>query len=224
MTNEEIFPCIDHTLLSATATTPAVRTLCGEAVRYGMAAVCVPPVYVPVIREWYPEGLRICTVVGFPLGFQTAAGKVFETEQAVGDGADEIDMVVGLTRVKNGDFEGVLREIGAVRAAAGGRVLKVIVETALLTGDEKIRLCHCVSRAGADFIKTSTGFSDGGAELSDVRLFREHLGPGVRIKAAGGIRTRRQLEGFLAAGCQRIGTSRALPILLGENGSGGCTY
>lgn len=225
MTNEEIFSFIDHTLLAATADRPAVRTLCEEALRYGMASVCVPPIYVPEIRSWYPEGLRICTVVGFPLGFQAVPVKVFETGEAIGEGADEIDMVVGLTRVKNGSFDEVRREIEAVRAAAGGRILKVIVETSVLTEEEKIRLCYCVSDAGADYIKTSTGFSDGGAVLSDVRLFREHLDPGVKIKAAGGIRTRRQLEDFLAAGCVRIGTSRALSILLGEKGDPpACTY
>ncbi len=210
MEKEKVFAHVDHTLLKADATWKGIAALCEEAVRFGMATVCIPPCFVRPVKETFGESLKICTVIGFPLGYQTKECKVYETRQAVSDGADEVDMVIRIGDAKEGNFGRVTEEISAVKEAAGGRVLKVIIETCYLTQEEKIALCRCVTEGGADYIKTSTGFGSGGAELADIALFREHLGPGVRIKAAGGIRTAGQIEDFLAAGCDRIGASRAV--------------
>ena len=208
MTNQEILSHIDHTLLKADASAEQIARLCEEAVIHHTASVCIPASYVRFAREKFPE-LNICTVIGFPLGYSTTAVKCFETEDAVKNGADEIDMVVNLGDVKNGDLGAVESEIASVKRTCGDKTLKVIIETCYLTREEKIALCGCVTRAGADYIKTSTGFGSAGAEIEDIRLFAEHIGENVRIKAAGGIRTREDMERFLAEGCDRIGTSAA---------------
>lgn len=215
MTDSEIFSHIDHTLLRAVSSEAEIDRLCAEAVQYGTASVCIPPSYVRHAHEKYP-GLNICTVIGFPLGYNTTAVKCFETRDAVENGASEIDMVINLGMVKNGDFAGVEAEIKAVREACGGKLLKVIIETCYLTDDEKISLCGCVTRAGADYIKTSTGFGTAGAKIEDIRLFAEHIGKKVKMKAAGGVKTREDLEMFLNAGCERIGTSSAVKLLSGK--------
>jgi len=218
MTDQEILSRVDHTLLQAVASREQVKTLCEEALRHEVASVCVPPVYVRPVYAEYGKSLVICTVVGFPLGYSVTAAKVLETEQAIADGASEIDMVVNISDVKNGYFNAVLDEVKAVRKACGGKILKVIVETCYLSEDEKIRLCKIVTEAGADFIKTSTGFGTAGAALADIALFRRHIGANVRIKAAGGIKTREDLEAFIEAGAERIGTSSAVRLLGGEAG------
>lgn len=197
---------IDHTMLKAYAAWGDIRKLCEEAVEYQTASVCVPPSYIARIRKAY-GGLRICTVIGFPLGYATTAVKVFETEDAVKNGADEIDMVINIGDVKNGSYDLVEQEIKAVRSACQGKVLKVIIETCYLTEEEKIRLCRIVTDAGADYIKTSTGFGTAGAKEEDIVLFREHIGKDVKIKAAGGIRTKESLMAFADLGCDRIGAS-----------------
>ena len=212
MTNEEILAHVDHTLLKATATWVEIEKLCTEAVRYKTASVCVPPSYVRRIHEAY-SGLNICTVIGFPLGYSDVTAKAMEAEAAVDDDANELDMVINIGDVKNGHFDAVRYEIAALKKVAGDKILKVIVETCYLTTEEKIRLCGLVTEAGADYIKTSTGFGPAGAALEDVLLFKQHIGPGVKIKAAGGIRTREDMEKFISAGCERIGSSSAVAIL-----------
>ena len=208
MNNQEILSHVDHTLLKAFASREDIRKLCDEAVRLHTASVCVPPCYIRWIRENYPD-LVICTVVGFPLGYSVTAAKEAETRQALADGADEVDMVINITDVKNGDFDKVKAEIASLRAITEGRILKVIIETCYLTEEEKIRLCRIVTETGADYIKTSTGFGTAGAAPEDIALFKEHIGPGVKMKAAGGIRTREAMEAYLEQGCDRIGSSSA---------------
>lgn len=220
MDNAQIFKHIDHTQLKAVSAWEDIDLLCRQAIEYGTASVCVPPSYVRRVKEAYGGRLAICTVIGFPLGYSTTETKMFETVNAVGDGADEIDMVVNLGDVKNGDYERITSEIAAVRAAAGQKVLKVIIETCYLTEEEKINLCGCVTDGGADYIKTSTGFGTSGAQIEDIRLFKQHIGQNVKIKAAGGVRTREDLVMFLEAGCDRVGTSGAVSILAGEEGAG----
>ena len=192
-----------------------ICTLCEEALEYHTASVCIPPSYVARAHAAFP-GLNICTVIGFPLGYNTLECKVFETQQAVREGASEVDMVVNLGDVKNGDFDAVEKEIAALKQAAGHALLKVIIETCYLTEEEKIRLCECVTAAKADYIKTSTGFGTAGATLEDIALFRAHIGPEVKVKAAGGIRTREDLEAFCNAGCDRLGCSAAVKVLCKE--------
>jgi len=213
MENREILSHIDHTQLKAFATWEDYVKLCDEALRYQTASVCIPPCFVGRVRESYPK-LNICTVVGFPLGYCVTAAKVAEVEEALRDGADEIDMVVNISDVKSHQYDKVEEEIRILKEACGSHVLKVIIETCYLTQEEKIAMCHAVTAAGADFIKTSTGFGTGGATLEDVQLFKEHIGPRVKIKAAGGVRTREDLERFLAEGCERIGTSSAVSLLV----------
>jgi deoxyribose-phosphate aldolase len=212
-TKEEILAHVDHTQLRATAAWGDIKILCEEAAAHHMASICIPPVYVGRVHTAYGDQLTICTVIGFPLGYHTREVKIAETAQALADGANEIDMVVSLTDVKNGEFDKVTNEIAALKALCGTRVLKVIVETCALTEEEKIALCHAVTDGGADYIKTSTGFGSGGAALEDIELFKKHIGKHVRIKASGGIRTREELEHFIDAGCDRIGTSSALKAL-----------
>lgn len=215
MNNSEIFPHIDHTLLKATATAEQITQLCEEALKYHTASVCIPAGYVKFAREKFPE-LNICTVIGFPLGYSTTAVKCFEAREAIQNGADEIDMVVNLGWIKDGMFLEVEREIADVKAACGDKILKVIIETCYLTDEEKIELCKCVTNAKADYIKTSTGFGTAGACIEDIRLFKKHIGTDVKIKAAGGVKTKADLEMFLGEGCERIGTSSAVKLLLGE--------
>ncbi|MDR1586572.1 MAG: deoxyribose-phosphate aldolase [Treponema sp.] len=213
LTNEEILSRVDHTLLRADASWEEIAKLCGEAIRFKTASVCIPPSYVKPVHEEYGAGLVIDTVIGFPLGYNITAAKVLETERAVQCGAAEVDMVINIGDVKSGHFDWALEEIRLVKRAAGGKILKVIIETCCLTEDEKIRLCGIVTEAGADYIKTSTGFGSAGAALADIKLFKQHIGPSVKIKASGGIKTREALEAFIAAGADRLGTSSAVKIL-----------
>ena len=213
MTNQDVFAKVDHTLLKPTATAEQIFALCDEAIAYRTASVCIPPRFIQAVKERYGDQLTVCTVIGFPLGYQTTAAKVAETADAVAMGADEIDMVIALGDVKDGRFDAVTAEIAAVKRACNGKLLKVIIETCYLTEDEKIALCHCVSDSGAEFIKTSTGFGTGGATLDDVALFKAHIASHVRIKAAGGIRTKEDMIAFLESGCDRIGTSGAVTAL-----------
>lgn len=214
MDNKEIFRRIDHTVLKAVSSWEDIKKLCDEAIEYNTASVCVPPAYVEIIKKTYGDSINICTVIGFPLGYNTTEAKVFEAQKAVEDGANEIDMVVNLGSVKNDDFDAVTNEIKQLKNAIGDKILKVIIETCYLTENEKIKLCECVTNAGADFIKTSTGFGTAGANIDDIELFKKHIGKNVKIKAAGGVKTKEDLEMFINAGCDRIGTSSAITILI----------
>jgi deoxyribose-phosphate aldolase len=218
MTNEEIFRHIDHTLLKAVSSWAEIEKLCAEAIRFKTASVCVPPSYVKLIKNAYSD-LNICTVIGFPLGYSVSAVKQREAEAALADGAAELDMVINLGDVKNGAFEKVEEEISSLKKIAVKNILKVIVETCYLTQEEKIRLCKIVTSSGADYIKTSTGFGTAGAAIEDVHLFKEHIGLDVKIKAAGGVKTRDDLVKFIDAGCDRIGTSSAIALLTGGGAS-----
>ena len=213
MKKQEILSRIDHTQLKAFATWEDIVKLCDEAVLYQTASVCVPPAYVKRIHDIYGDALPICTVIGFPLGYSVTEAKIAEAVQAIQDGADEIDMVVNISDVKNGLFDKVEEEIRRIKEACGGHVLKVIIEVCYLNEEEKIAMCHAVTNAKADYIKTSTGFGTGGAAIEDVRLFKQHIGPAVKIKAAGGIFTLEDVAAFLAEGCDRIGTSKAVSLL-----------
>lgn len=220
MKTEEMLGKVDHTQLKAYATWDDIRKLCEEAIRYHTASVCVPPAYVKVIRDTYGKQLTICTVVGFPLGYSVTEAKAAEVECALRDGCDEIDMVVNIGDVKNGYWEKVEEEIRILKKICGEHILKVIIETCYLTEEEKTAMCRIVTRAGADYIKTSTGFGTGGATREDVELFRRHIGPEVKIKAAGGVSTLEDLEMFVSLGCDRIGTSRAVGLLQGKETEG----
>ena len=208
MNASEILKHVDHTQLKAFATWEDIDKLCNEAVALHTASVCVPPCYIKRIRQAYPD-LCICTVVGFPLGYSVLEAKEAETKKAIEDGADEVDMVINISDVKNGDYDAVLNEIKALRALTEGKILKVIIETCYLTDEEKIKLCGIVTEAGADYIKTSTGFGIAGATLEDIAIFKANIGPDVKMKAAGGIRTKEAMEAYLEAGCDRIGSSSA---------------
>ena len=200
----------DHTLLTQGATWAEIRALCDDGVKYGCASVCIPASYVARAAEYLHGRLPVCTVIGFPNGYSTTAAKCFEARDAVENEADEIDMVINIGWAKDGRWDDLLSEIQAVKAACGGRILKVILECCLLTEEEKIRLCEVVTESGADFIKTSTGFGGGGATREDVALMAVHVGPGVAIKAAGGIATLQDAEDFIALGASRLGTSRVV--------------
>ena len=212
MTNKEMLTYVDHTLLKPTATWNQIKTLCEEAMKYHTASVCIPCSFISRAHEAFPE-LNLCTVVGFPLGYSTTASKLFETREALHNGASEIDMVVNLGDVKEGNFDKVTQEIRELKKACGDKILKVIIETCYLTEEEKIELCHCVSDGGSDFIKTSTGFGSAGATFDDIKLFKEHIGPGVKIKAAGGIRTYEDIVTYIELGCDRLGCSAAIKVL-----------
>lgn len=216
MTAQEMLQKVDHTQLKAFATWEDIVNLCDEACKYHTASVCVPPTYIRRIHDTYGDRINICTVVGFPLGYSVTAAKVAEVEQALADGCNEIDMVVNISDVKNGFYDKVEEEIRTIKKVCGDHILKVIIETCYLTGEEKIAMCKAVTNAGADFIKTSTGFGTGGATKEDVELFKANIGPGVKIKAAGGVSSLEDLEMFLNLGCERIGTSRAVGLLKGE--------
>lgn len=218
MKQNEILSHIDHTLLKAFATWEDIKVLCEEAIAYKTASVCVPPSYIKRIHDTYGDKLTICTVVGFPLGYSATAAKVAEVKEAIKDGCGEIDMVINIGDVKNGDFAKVEDEIRTLKEACGNHILKVIIETCYLTEEEKIALCLAVTNAGADFIKTSTGFGTNGATLEDVLLMKKNVGEHVRIKAAGGVKTIEDLETFLQAGADRIGTSSAVNLFKGEAG------
>lgn len=207
-----ILNACDHTLLLQTATWDQIRALCDDGIKYRTASVCIPPCYVERAKAYVENRLKICTVIGFPNGNMTTEAKVFETEDAVKKGADEIDMVINVGMLKSGDDGYVLDEIKAVRGACQGKILKVIIETCLLTEEEKIRMCRIVTDSGADYIKTSTGFSTAGATFDDIALFARHVGPNVKIKAAGGISSLEDAEKFLSLGASRLGTSRIVKI------------
>ncbi len=216
----EILTHCDHTLLKQECTWEQIREVCDDGLKYHCANVCIPPCYVKLANEYLEDRLKVCTVIGFPNGYSTTAVKVFETENAVRHGADEIDMVINIGWVKEGRWDRVLEEIRAVKQSCGGRILKVIIETCLLTEEEKIRMCEVVTESGADYIKTSTGFSTAGATREDVKLFKEHVGPSVRIKAAGGISSIQDAEDFLNLGADRLGTSRLVKLAKGQQGQG----
>lgn len=220
MTDNEILKHIDHTQLKAFAKWEDIEKLCDEAVEYQTASVCIPPAYIKRVHDKYQDKINICTVVGFPLGYSVTSAKVAEVEQALKDGCNEIDMVVNISDVKNGDYDKIEEEIRTLKKACGNHILKVIIETCYLTEDEKIAMCKAVTNAGADYIKTSTGFGTGGATIEDIRLFKEHIGPNVKMKAAGGVKSKDDLIMFLEAGCDRIGTSSAVGLLKGEQAKG----
>ena len=210
----------DHTLLKQESTWAQIKEVCDDGLKYGCASVCIPASFVKQAADYVGNELKICTVIGFPNGYSTTAVKVFETEDAIRNGADEIDMVINIGWVKDQRWDEVLAEIKAIKASCQGRILKVIVETCLLTEAEKIKLCELVTESGADYIKTSTGFSTGGATREDVALFARHVGPGVKIKAAGGISSMQDAEDFLALGADRLGTSRIVKLVKGEHAEG----
>ena len=209
---QEILASVDHTLLTQTATWREIQTLCDEALAFRVASVCIPPAFVRQARAYVADALPVGTVIGFPNGYSTTGTKCFEAAQAVAEGADELDMVIHLGWVKEGNYDRVLEEIAAVKAACHGRILKVIVEACLLTREEKIRMCRVVKESGADYIKTSTGFSTGGATFEDVALFAQECGPALKIKAAGGIGTLEDASRFLELGASRLGSSRIVRL------------
>ncbi len=210
----------DHTLLGQTSTWEQIRKICDEGMQYATASVCIPPSFVKQAKEYVGDKLAICTVIGFPNGYNTTAVKVFETADAIQNGADEIDMVINIGKLREGLDDEVREEIRQIKAACGGHILKVIIETCLLTEEEKIRMCKIVTEAGADYIKTSTGFSKAGATIEDVKLMRANVGEGVLVKAAGGISGLEDAESFLDAGASRLGTSRVVKAVQGIEGSG----
>lgn len=213
MNEKEILKKVDHTLLRQTATWDEIRELCDDAIRYGTASVCIPPAYVKQAKKYVQDNMKICTVIGFPNGYMTKETKCFETKDALEQGADEIDMVIPIGKVKEGNYEAIKEEIKALKEICGEHILKVIIETCLLTEEEKIKMCGSVTEAGADYIKTSTGFSEAGATFEDVALFQKYVGGGVRIKAAGGIASFADAEKFIELGASRLGTSRLIQIV-----------
>ena len=213
MTNEEILKKVDHTLLKQQTTEEDIKNLCDEAVEYNTASICIPPSYVSFAKEYVQDRIKICTVIGFPNGYNTTKVKVQETLDAIDNGADEIDMVINIGKLKDKKYDDVLNEINMIKETCGNKVLKVIIETCLLTDEEKIKMCEIVSESNADFIKTSTGFSTAGATQEDVKLMREYLDTNKQIKAAGGISSFEDAEEFIENGATRLGTSRLVKIL-----------
>lgn len=220
MERQEIFSKVDHTLLTQTATWEEIKQICDDAVAYGTASVCIPPAYVKQAYEYLGEKMPVCTVIGFPNGYNTTAVKEFETKDAIANGAAEIDMVINLGWVKEKRFDLIEQEIHTLKSACGDKILKVIIETCLLTEEEKIKMCEVVTKAGADYIKTSTGFSTAGATFEDVKLFAEHVGKEVKIKAAGGITSFADAEKFISLGASRLGTSRIVKLAKNEQALG----
>lgn len=220
MNVNEILSMCDHTLLSQTATWEDIKAVIDDGIKYSTASVCIPPSFVKRATKYADGKIKICTVIGFPNGYSTTKAKLFETEDALCSGADEIDMVINIGEVKAGHYDAVCDEIRILKAACGNKVLKVIIETCLLTEEEKIKMCEAVTRAGADYIKTSTGFSTGGATAEDISLFAKHVGKNVKIKAAGGISSLEDAENFIKLGASRLGTSRIVKIAKKENCSG----
>ena len=212
MNNDEILKHVDHTYLKPFSTWENIEKLCNEALKYHTASVCIPPCFIKRVKETFPN-LNICTVIGFPLGYNTTQTKVFETVEAINDGANEIDMVINITDAKSHNYEKITEEIKSIKNVCGNKILKVIVETCYLDEDEKVELCKCVSNAKADYIKTSTGFGTGGATVEDLNLFAKHIDSSVKIKAAGGIKTKQDIDDFLNAGADRLGSSSAIKIL-----------
>ena len=220
MNTEEMLKHVDHTLLLQGATWAEIKQICDDAMKYHTASVCIPASYVKQAKEYMGDRMNICTVIGFPNGYSTTAVKVFEAKDAIANGAVEIDMVINIGWLKDGRYDDILTEIKALKAACGTLILKVIIETCLLTDEEKIKMCEIVTQSGADYIKTSTGFSTAGATFDDVRLFAEHVGKNVKIKAAGGIATLDDAEKFLALGADRLGTSRIVKLVKGQEATG----
>ena len=217
---KKILATVDHTLLAQGATWEEIRAICDDGMKFETASVCIPASFVKQAKEYVGEKLAICTVIGFPNGYSTTAVKCFETEDAVKNGADEIDMVINVGWVKDKRWDDLLAEIKAIKASCGGKLLKVIIETCLLTDEEKIKMCEIVSASGADYIKTSTGFAGGGATREDVALFAKHIAPHVKIKAAGGISNLQDAEDFINLGASRLGTSRIVKAVKGLEGTG----
>ncbi len=222
MNINDILSKVDHTLLSQTATEDEIKAICDDAIKYKTASVCIPPSYVSFVKNYVGEKLKICTVIGFPNGYNTTVVKCFETKNAVNDGADEIDMVINIGFVKDKKYDAILNEINAVKASCNGKLLKVIIETCLLTDDEKVELCKIVSKSNADFIKTSTGFSSGGATKNDIELFANNIFGNLKIKAAGGIASINDAEDFINLGAERLGTSRIVKIVKNEGENNEC--
>lgn len=220
MDAKKILGHVDHTLLLQGSTWEEIKQICDDAIAYGTASVCIPPSYVKQAKEYVGDKMAVCTVIGFPNGYMTTKTKEFETKDALANGADEIDMVINIGWVKDGKFDCVEEEIRTLKAACGEKILKVIIETCLLTDEEKIRMCQAVTNAGADYIKTSTGFSKAGATFADVELFAKHVGPNVKIKAAGGISSMDDAEKFLELGADRLGTSRIIKIVKNQEATG----
>lgn len=220
MDQKNILNKVDHTLLTQTATWAEIKQICDDAIQYGTASVCIPAAYVKRAKEYVGNKMAVCTVIGFPNGYSTTAVKVFETQDALKNGADEIDMVINLGYVKDGLYDLILEEIREIKAVCGEHLLKVIIETCLLTEEEKIQMCRVVTESGADYIKTSTGFSAAGATFDDVALFAKHIGPNVKIKAAGGISSLEDAEKFIFLGASRLGTSRIVKIIKNEEAHG----
>lgn len=216
MNIKEILSKCDHTLLAQSATWEQIKAICDDGIKYATASVCIPASYVKQAKEYVGDKLAICTVIGFPNGYSTTAVKCFETEDAVNNGADEIDMVINIGWLKDKKYDDLLNEIKAVKSACHGKLLKVIIETCLLTDEEKIKMCEIVSASGADYIKTSTGFSTAGATKEDVALFAAHVAPHLKIKAAGGIASVQDAEDFIKLGASRLGTSRIVKIVKAE--------
>ncbi|MBR0435048.1 MAG: deoxyribose-phosphate aldolase [Lachnospiraceae bacterium] len=210
---KEILSHVDHTELKAYATWEQIKKLCEESLKYGTASVCVPPSYIKRIHDEFNGKVNICTVIGFPLGYQVTSAKVEEARAAIADGASEIDTVINIGDVKDKRYDEVEKELLAIREATKGKILKVIIETCYLTEEEKIRMCEIVTRVKADYIKTSTGFGTAGATIEDIKIFKDHIGPDVKMKAAGGIRTREDMEAYLALGVDRLGCSAAMKLV-----------
>ena len=221
MNQKDVLAIVDHTLLLQTATWEEIKAICDDGIKYETASVCIPTCYVKQAKEYMGDACKVCTVIGFPNGNYTTATKVFETKDALANGADEIDMVINVGMLKAGEYDYVLNEIKAIKEACGEHILKVIIETCLLTDEEKIKMCEIVTESGADFIKTSTGFSTAGATFADVELFAKHVGPDVKIKAAGGISSMEDAEKFVELGASRLGTSRIVKIVKNQASDGG---
>lgn len=213
---EEILKKVDHTLLKQISTWEEIKKICEDAIKFETASACIPPCYVKQAKEYVKDKMRICTVIGFPNGYNQTSVKVFETKQAISDGADEIDMVINIGKVKEKNYQYILNEINEIKKACNGKILKVIIETCLLTEEEKVKMCEVVSKSDADYIKTSTGFSTAGATLEDIELFKKHISNGKKIKAAGGIKDFEDAEKFIAAGADRLGTSKLVNAMLKE--------
>lgn len=216
MDRKKILSAVDHTLLSQQSTWEEIKALCNDAMKYQTASVCIPPSFVKRAKEYVGERMAVCTVIGFPNGYNTLEVKVFETRDAIANGADEIDMVINIGDLKAQDYQKILDEIKAIKAACGSRILKVIIETCLLTEEEKIKMCQLVTESGADYIKTSTGFSTSGATLEDISLFAKYIGGNVKMKAAGGISSMEDAERFMELGAGRLGTSRIVKLIKEE--------
>lgn len=217
MDRNKILSAVDHTLLTQNATWEDIKQILDDGIKYNVASACIPASYVKKAKEYVGDKLPICTVIGFPNGYSTTAVKIFETEDAIKNGADEIDMVINITDVKNENFDAILEEIKDIHKVCNGKILKVIIETCLLTEEEKIKMCEIVTKSGAEYIKTSTGFSTGGATFNDIALMKKYVGKDVKIKAAGGISSLDDAAKFMELGADRLGTSRIVKIIKGEN-------